>query len=393
VLTPLNRVSLPAFDDDGATAVVQHMLMSSEDNSRAHRFRDLVEPALRTVVARSASPGVVVAAAYDLDKPPLVACAGHLTYEVGSSAATPTTIYDLASVTKLFTACVAMRLRAEGVLDLETRVCSILPEFENGDRREMTLGHLLSHTSGYMAWTPLYRTVRSPSELKARVRNLPLLTPPGAQTIYSDLGMILLGEVLERVTGSPLDELVSALVTHPLGFESTRYLPPAKLHERVAPTENDPWRRRVLRGEVHDENAAAMGGVAAHAGIFSTAIEVARLGAALLPSAKGRFIQREIADAFLAPHSDPGEGWVYGARRLAGDSRFGQRLSPSSVGLTGFTGTLIAIDDKREAAVAVLSNRVHPTRRNTKLNDLRGGIIDAALSAIDAMKRTSEDDA
>lgn len=222
--------------------------MSPEGNSRAQRFRNAVEPVLRAVVAEGASPGLVVATARGIDAPPLVACAGRLDYEIDSPAAAPSTIYDLASVTKLFTACVAMKLCASGLLDLQTRVRTLLPEFRSGGRSDVTVGYLLSHTSGYLAWAPLYRTAASGTHLKATVRALPLTAPPGTRTVYSDLGIILLGEVLERVGGSPLDELLSVLVTGPLGLTDTCYRPPANVHERVA-------QRRTTRGG--DECCAA----------------------------------------------------------------------------------------------------------------------------------------
>jgi serine-type D-Ala-D-Ala carboxypeptidase len=354
--------------------------MCAEGNSRQLEFSRALEPVLAAVVADRVSPGVAVAVAEGGDLHPLVACAGRLTYDDGSPPVGPETIYDLASVTKLFTACVVMRLCASGLLDLETPVRNVLPDFRDGGRDEVTVGRLLSHTAGYPAWAPLYRTCASAAEVYAAVHAIPLEAPPGATTRYSDLGLILLGELLEALRVSTLDEMVATLVTRPLGLTDTCFRPPPRLHDRIAPTEDDPWRERVLRGDVHDENAAAMGGVAAHAGLFSTATDVAKLGATLLPTTRTMFIPRETADAFLAPRSDPGDGWVYGARRLADDPTFGRRLSPSAVGLTGFTGTLLVIDAEQPAAVAVLANRVHPTRRNEKIFGSRGPILDAVFA-------------
>jgi CubicO group peptidase (beta-lactamase class C family) len=222
---------------------------------------------------------------------------------------------------------------------------------------------------------------------------------PGAKTVYSDLGIILLGDILERVSGTPFEELARRRVLGPLGMKDTGYRPAAALLERIAPTENDSWRGRVVRGEVHDENAAALGGVAPHAGLFGTAPDLAHLAQMLLDGgtfAGQRIVSRATVELFTeragVPVSSRALGWDTPAdesgQRSAvpgepGYSSAGTLLSARSFGHTGFTGTSMWMDPERELYVILLTNRVHPTRDNNEIRAVRAQVADAVVRALD----------
>ncbi len=312
--------------------------------------------------------------------------AGGLDYGPDAPPVTGRTLYDLASVTKLIaTTAVAMSLAAEERLDLATRVCEVLTGYRGGGKESVTIGGLLSHTAGYEPWAPFHLDHGSDEAVRAAVGLQPLAFPPATRTLYSDLGMIVAGEVVERLGGAAFGSLVRNRVLAPLGLTDTCFQPPASERPRIAPTERDPWRGRLVHGEVHDENAYAMGGVAPHAGLFSTAEDILRFGRSLLRGtpAKYRLVPQETVDSFLRVPDVPDPRWTYGFRRLGLDPLFGTRLSPDAVGLTGFTGTLLALDFERDVAVTLLSNRVHPTRANQGIVGARGLVLDTILADID----------
>ena len=222
---------------------------------------------------------------------------------------------------------------------------------------------------------------------------------PGTKSVYSDLGLILLGAVVERLAGAPLAELAQARVTGPLGMKDTLYRPPAELQPRIAPTENDPWRGRVLRGEVHDENAFALGGMAPHAGLFGTAPDLARFASMLLDEGRGpgqRLVSRATLELFTeragVPLATRALGWDTPANETGersstpgapGYTAAGSLLSPRSFGHTGFTGTSMWMDPERELYVILLTNRVHPTRENNGIRAVRAQVADAAVRALE----------
>jgi serine-type D-Ala-D-Ala carboxypeptidase len=311
---------------------------------------------------------------------------GGLGYQPDAPRVTARTLYDLASVTKLMaTTAVAMSLAAEGRLDLTTPVCEVLPGHRGGGKELVTIGGLLSHTAGYAAWAPFHLGCRGEAAVRAAVRLRPLAAPPSTRTLYSDLGMIVLGEVVEKLGGHALDELVRDRVLDPLGLTDTGFRPSLSERSRVAPTERDPWRGGIVHGEVHDENAYAMGGVAPHAGLFSSVGDVLRFGRSLLPRtlAEHRLVPREVVERFAQVPSVPDARWTYGFRRLGRDPLFGTRLSADAVGLTGFTGTLLVFDFERDLAMALLSNRIHPTRANQGIVAARGLVLDTVLADLD----------
>jgi CubicO group peptidase (beta-lactamase class C family) len=215
---------------------------------------------------------------------------------------------------------------------------------------------------------------------------MPLDYTPRTKMVYSDLGILLLGEILERVTGKDLASMAREEIFEPLDMDDTMFQPDASLRSRIAPTERDPWRGRVVQGEVHDENAYGLGGVAPHAGLFSTARSLAQFAQMMINGGAGngrRLLNPETIALFTSRAN-----LVQGSSRALGwdtpseESSAGRFFSASSYGHTGFTGTSLWIDPERELFVILLTNRVHPTRENPKIADLRPAFHDAVAKAI-----------
>ena len=314
----------------------------------------------------------------------------------------PDTLFDVASLTKvLATATVAMRLIEEGRLRLGAAVAEYLPEFappgpgapgDDGGRRQVTIVHLLTHTSGLPAWRALYEGCAGPQGcrplMERRLLETPLEAPPGSRVTYSCLGFILLGLVIERLSGESLDRVAHRLVFEPVGMGSTLYCPGEALRARCAPTEYCPLRRRIVQGEVHDENAYFFGGVSGNAGLFSTAADIARFARMMLGRGvlDGRRVLSEAAVQAMTRNHTPhlgeprGLGWALRGDRY--DSSAGDLLSPSSYGHTGFTGTSLWIDPVRDLFCILLTNRVHPSRQNEAHLTLRPTFHNAVAAAL-----------
>jgi CubicO group peptidase (beta-lactamase class C family) len=329
-----------------------------------------VERVLESFRERRAFPGGVLAVG-DADGLIHVHPFGHLTYDADSPPVTAATIYDLASLTKVVaTTTMAMILVEEGRLDLDRPV-----------REGVTVRHLLTHSSGLPAVAPLFKEIRGKEAYIERIRAMELEYPPGSRSVYSDPGIILLGAVLEEVAGQPLETFVRDRVFTPLGMKDTMYRPPPGLLPRIAPTEIDPWRGRLVHGEVHDENAFAIGGVAPHAGLFGTAGDLSRFAQMML---NGGLVSHETIELFTRkagiPGSDRALGWD---TKSAEGSSAGTLLSPNSFGHTGFTGTSMWIDPERELYVILLTNRVHPTRENHLIREARPAVADAVVRALE----------
>jgi CubicO group peptidase (beta-lactamase class C family) len=345
---------------------------------------------LEACVAHGAFPGAVVAVGRR-DTVLFEAGVGHLSYDPGSPPPDARTIYDLASLTKVVgLTTVIMMLVERGKLDLDAPVTRYVPAFTAGGD-SVTVRQLLTHSSGLLAWLPLYQEVRSRAAMFARVNATPLETPPGTRTVYSDLGAIILTEIVEHLTGQRLDRLLERRVFRPLGMRETRFNPPARLRPRIAPTEDDPWRGRVLRGEVHDENAAAMGGVSGHAGLFSTAADLVRFARMMLrygtTGARGhggtgaRLVDSATIAEFTRVQDPARSSRALGWDTPSAGSSAGTRLSAHAFGHTGFTGTSIWIDPAQDLFVILLTNRVHPTRRNEQILQVRPRVADLAVEA------------
>ena len=307
------------------------------------------------------------------------------TYDAGE-VVPERTIYDLASLTKVVgTTTAIMILFDEGKLRLDDRVVQYIPEFGGGAKDAVTIRMLLEHRSGLPAGRDLWRLASSAEEARAAVISTPLFAPPGQYVEYSDLGADMLGFVVEAVSGEKLDRFLDTRVFAPLGMTDTRFRPDASLRGRIAPTELNPPRGYPLRGEVHDENAYALGGVAGHAGLFSTASDLAVFAQMLLNGGSYNGT-RIVADSTVRLFTRRAAGTrALGWDTCAGKGSCGTYLSSNAYGHTGFTGTSLWIDPEREMFVVLLTNRVHAARarRPAKvISDVRADLADAAALAV-----------
>lgn len=304
----------------------------------------------------------------------------------------PSTIFDLASVSKLFTAIVVMQLVEQGRLELDAPVARWIPAFAAAGKQQVTVRHLLAHTSGLPAWLPLHRDHPTRDARLAAVHATAPQAPPGATTLYSDLNLITLGELAEAAGGRPLDELVADGITRPLGMRDTGYNPPWYLRSRIAATEYQrATGRGLVWGEVHDENAWALGGVAGHAGVFSTAADLAVLAQTLLNGGsygQARILRPDTVRQMLT--AQPGTAGRRGlGLELNQPSYMGALAGPVTAGHTGFTGTSLVIDPDRGLLVILLTSRVHPSREWGSVNPTRRVVADAAAAAADAFDRAA----
>ncbi len=382
-------VTLPGMYDVGYGIDVprrEMTLRESPHSGGVARGLPEVDRVLDRFLAEGAFPGGVLAVGH---RGALVHLRpfGRLSGGDGAPEVAADTIYDLASLTKVVaTTAMAMILVDEERLDLDSPVRDFLPRFEGAGKEKVTVRHLLTHSSGVDWWAPLYQEITGKKAYLERIQAMDLAYEPGTRSKYSDLGLILLGEILERVAGESLDAFVRRRVFEPLGMRDTRFRPGPELLARIAPTEDDPGRGRVLRGEVHDENAHALGGVAPHAGLFSTAGDLARFAQMMLYGGvfeHQRLFSRATMETFTAkagvPGSDRALGWD---TKSPEGSSAGSLFSPRSYGHTGFTGTSIWIDPDRELFVILLTNRVHPTRDNTLIRQVRPAVADAVVRAL-----------
>jgi CubicO group peptidase (beta-lactamase class C family) len=336
-------------------------------------------------LAAKAFPGGVLAVGKDATLVHLQPF-GRFSYDEGAPAVKADTVYDIASLTKVVaTTTMAMILVDEGKLDLAKPVSAFVPAFHGGAKDKVTVEQLLTHSSGIEWWAPLYREVRGKEEFLRRVEAMDLAYEPGTKSVYSDLGFVLLGEVLERVAGEPLDAFVGRRLFAPLGMKATRFCPGPDLLPCIAPTERDAWRGRVVRGEVDDENAFALGGVAAHAGLFSTAGDLARFAQMLLNGGvydHQRIVSRGTVERFTKRAGVADSSRAYGWDTPHPASSAGDLLSPRAFGHTGFTGTSLWIDPERNLFIILLTNRVHPTRENDAIRQVRRRVADAVVGGL-----------
>ena len=359
---------------------------------------DPIAGAMQSAVEAGVFPGAVL----------LVRLRGAVRYHraVGLAATVPlpepvshNTIYDLASLTKpLATATAILCLVQEGRLGLDVAVQDYLPELQARPVGGATLAHLLTHSSGLPAWRPFYERVAEQDKLRpgflgsqaAKDYVLQLIgaealaAPIETQAVYSDLGFMLLGLLVERLACRSLAQFVRERIYGPINAAPLCFLPTRGgsapvVVETIAPTENDPWRGRMLRGEVHDENAHALGGIAGHAGLFGTAAAVLAVSGCWLDAVKGKpsLLQSDLARRFTSRQElVPGSSWCLGWDSPSPPSSSGTKFSPRSFGHLGYTGTSLWVDPERELEVVLLSNRVHPTRKNDKIREFRPKIHD-----------------
>ena len=295
-------------------------------------------------------------------------------------------IYDLASLTKVVgTTTAAMVLFDQGRLDLDAPVSTYLPAFSGGWKDSVTVRHLLTHRSGLPAGRDLWRIARTPDEARAAVLSTNLECKPGQCYIYSDLGADVLGFVIEAVAGESLDVFLQDKVFEPLGMNDTFFRPADSLTYRIAPTEIAPPRGYPLKGEVHDENAYALGGVAGHAGLFSTAADLSIFAQMMLNGGVYNGV-RVLSDTTVALFTRRAAGTrALGWDTAEGVGGAGRFLDSHAYGHTGYTGTSIWIDPERQMFVLLLTNRVHAARarRPAKvISDVRADLADAAVASV-----------
>jgi CubicO group peptidase (beta-lactamase class C family) len=347
---------------------------------------------LDSVVAAGAAPGAVLG--LTLAGQRFVYGTGQLgADEPGSPGAM--TIYDLASLTKVVGLVTGAMLAVDdGKLDLDAPVQRYVPAFTGAQKERITVRMLLAHASGLPAWRPLFREVGSRAEAFALADTTPLVSAPLTAEVYSDLGAIVLTQILEAIYHQRLDSLLQRQIFIPLQMSSTGYLPGADLRDRIAPTEMDPWRGRVLRGEVQDENAARMDGVSGHAGLFGSAEDLLTFaewlieqtdtptGGSLQPSTLPSVRPTIVRDFTRRQNLVPGSSRALGWDTPSPGGSAGSRLSARSFGHTGFTGTSLWIDPTRHLAIVLLSNRVNPTRDNPRWAPLRRQIADLVMTTL-----------
>jgi CubicO group peptidase (beta-lactamase class C family) len=308
---------------------------------------------------------------------------GRLTFEDDAAATAEDTIFDLASLTKvLSTTPLVMQQVERGTLDPDDRVAERIAEWKGTDREHVTIRDLLSHCSGLTAYLPFFRDYSGRQEFQRAICALPLEYTPRTESIYSDLGFILLGFVLQDVGGASLATRFDTLLRQMGVVERLQFHPPPQWKREIAPTEQDPWRGRLLVGEVHDENAWALSGAAGHAGLFGTAASVGACARHVLQVLAGRTgaFSRETVETFIMRRTDvPGSSRALGWDTMLPTSSCGTRMSPRAFGHTGFTGTSLWIDPDRGVYVALLTNRVHPTRANQAMTQVRPAVHNAVM--------------
>lgn len=363
---------------------------------------DPVQSALQAAVDEGTFPGAVLAVrlrgtvVYE-------GAAGRLSSQTPSEAVTVETCYDLASLTKVLATTTALVLLIQrGLVTLEDRIDRILIELQGSPVGSVTLRQLLAHSSGLPGWRPYYERIAemeaSHHEFLGRVAvrqamvryiaQESLLYEPGSRSLYSDLGFMLLGVAVERSAGQSLDQFCGSQMYGPLGAEPLAYVPrgPNALSARalvpgctMAPTEEDPWRGRTLCGEVHDENAFALGGVAGHAGLFGNVRAIFAVTRAWMDGRLGKagLLKPDLVTMFTTRQQDvPKSSWALGWDTPSAPSSSGTRFTPESFGHLGYTGTSLWLDPVKELEVVLLSNRVHPTRRNERIKAFRPLIHD-----------------
>jgi len=349
-----------------------------------------LQTALEQAVAHGVFPGAVLGVRHE-DRL-CIASAGRLSIEPPGGPVSSSTVYDLASLTKpLATVTLWAFLVQENRCRLDDRVEDLLPELRQAPVGAASVRQLLTHSSGLPGWRPFYEQLSPSADLPASpaaraqagqqmmqlIGEEALVHERGAKSLYSDLGFMLLGFIVERVYGASLDQVMAECIARPLSAESLRYRTSEISNTRsegIAPTEYNGWRGRLLCGEVHDENAAALGGAAGHAGLFGTVESILAVTGTWRRAYDGRssILTPDIARQFTRRQGDVlGSSWALGWDTPSTPSSSGRYFSPQSFGHLGYTGTSVWIDPDRHLEVVLLSNRVHPSRKNEAIRTFR----------------------
>ena len=312
---------------------------------------------------------------------------GRFTYDPGSPQVTTASLFDLASLTKVIaTTAVAMILYERGLLDLEAPVTAIVPEFADDDphRREITLRMLLAHSSGLPAYEKLFLHAKNREALLQAAFATPLAAAPGAHAEYSDIGFIILGIALERLADESLDAFCQREIFGPLGMTHTTFNPAIALKDSIPPTADDrTFRHRIIQGEVQDENASVLGGIAGHAGLFSTAEDPAIFAHAMLNGGHP-ILRPSTVELFSRRESAPeGTSRALGWDTPSAPSQSGKYFSSRSFGHLGYTGTSLWIDPDRQLSITLLTNRTWPDCQNQAIKQVRPAFYDAVMKALE----------
>ncbi len=343
-----------------------------------------IDSAVAAGVRRGVFPGAVVVVG-TADTVLLCKGYGHFTWSPGSPIPDPdSTLYDLASLTKVVATTPAiMRLVGEGDIDLDRSVRTYLPAFDGGGREDVTVRHLLQHRSGLRAFLPLNELTESADEARQRVLEEPPRWPPMSRVEYSDLNAMLLGWIVESVSGQPLDSFAVEQVFRPQRMNQTRFRPPRSERYRITPV--GLWRGHAIAGEVHDQNAARLGGVSGHAGLYSTGADLSRYAQTLLRNGRAAGGRRVFSGKIVREFTRRGPGhralgWE--VNDTTSSDNTGEWLSADAFGHGGYTGTSIWIDPTNDLFIIILTNRVYApkTRRSiSQLKQVRGAVADGAI--------------
>lgn len=348
----------------------------------------IVDSIIKKAIADSAFPGAVLLVARN----GIVAhekSYGRFMYDSSSEKMTTDAIFDLASVTKVIsTTSAIMRLVEEKKISLHDKVVKYFPAFGQNGKENVTIYNLLVHNSGLQAWRKYYEFCDTPQCVLDSIFAAPLIYKTGDSTLYSDLGLITTGKIIERVTRTTLANYVDSVFFKPLGMKNTMYNPPAELWKRIVPTEIDSfWKKTYIavRGRVHDENAATLGGISGHAGLFSTASDLSKILQMELNYGiynGKRYLDSTTIAAFIKQQSSNSSRAIGWDTRSEGRSFSGQYTSPITFLHTGFTGTSVIVDPTKNTVVIFLTNRVYPTRNNLKIARVRPAVHDAIFKAL-----------
>ncbi len=344
-----------------------------------------VDKLIEQAIADSVFPGAVLLISKE-GKTIYKNAYGNYTYDKHSSKVTLNTIYDLASLTKIVaTTTAAMICIDENLFQLNDKVINYIPEFDNNGKGKITIKNLLMHNSGLPAYKRFYKLYSNADDVITDIYNTKLVYKTGTKTVYSDLGMIVLQKIIEKVTGKSLDEFSEEKIFKPLMMKRTMFNPPDSIKNEIAPTEfDDYWRHKQLQGEVHDETASQLNGVSGNAGLFSTAGDLAEFLKMILQ--KGVFNNKRIIKSNTVklftkkqPDSERALGWDIKSPEKSSAGNF---FSPQSFGHTGYTGTSFWVDPIKKVFVVFLTNRVYPTRRNRKIIKFRPKLHDEIIRSI-----------
>lgn len=367
-----------------ASAHSSPLLPQADYDAQDERFASAFA-ILQQAISERAFPGCAVSVLH-LGKLVALKGLGRFTYDSASPAVQADTIFDLASVSKVVaTTPMAMLLYERGQLDLDAPVASLLPEFAGDDPRrdEVTVRMLLAHSSGLPAYERLFEHASTREELLRAALTTPLAADPGARAEYSDIGFVILGELLARLADEPLDRFCRREVFGPLAMARTGYCPPAAWRAQIPPTVDDhTFRHRVVQGEVHDENASVLGGIAGHAGVFGPAYDVALFAHAMLTGGRPILRPETVALFTRRQAQPPGTARALGWDTPSQPSQSGRYLSQAAFGHLGYTGTSLWIDPGHQLAIILLTNRTWPDHSSQTIKQVRPRFHDALIEAL-----------